>query len=86
MLYKKYHRDFVKQFKRGSRFKFTFSNSTEAIIEVIKEQPIIEFTLMGEKPYISTEYTRITVGTDKNFGLPLVYWNGQLVERYRNVV
>ena len=37
MLYKKYHRNFVKQFKIGARFKFTFSNGTEAINEVIKK-------------------------------------------------
>ena len=85
MLYKKYHRNFVKQFKIGARFKFMFNNGTKAIIEVIKEQPIIEFTLIGGNPYITTEY--ITVGTTEDlFMLPLVYWSGRLVERYRNVV
>ena len=84
MLYKKYHRDFVKQFKIGAKFKFMLSNGTEPIIEVIKEQPIIELTLMGRKPYITTEY--IEHGTAEKFGLALIYWNGRLVERYRNVV
>lgn len=80
MLYKKYHRNFIKQFKIGAKFKFMLSNGTEPIIEVIKEQPTIELTLMGRKPYITTEY--IEHGTAEKFGLPLIYWNGRLVERY----
>lgn len=80
MLYKKYHRNFVRQFRRGARFKFMLSNGTEPIIEVIKEQPIIEFTLMGRKPYIAAEY--IEYRTAENFSLPLIYWSGRLVERY----
>ena len=84
MLYKKYHRDFVKQFRKGARFKIMLCNGTECIVEVIKEQPIIEFTLMGRKPYITTEY--IECGTAKNFGFALIYWDGRLVERYSYVV
>ena len=91
MLYKKYHRNFIKQFKIGARFKFMLSNGTEPIVEVIKEQPIIEFTLMGRKPYITTEYIEYGTteyikygkyGTAKKFGLPLIYWSGRLVKRY----
>lgn len=37
MLYKKCHRDFVRQFKVGSKFKYVFSNGTETIIEVTKK-------------------------------------------------
>lgn len=37
MLYKKYHRNFVKQFKIGAKFKYIFSNGTEVIIKVIKK-------------------------------------------------
>ena len=42
MLYKKYHRNFVSQFKIGARFKFRFSNGTEDIIEVIKKPYICD--------------------------------------------
>lgn len=78
MLYKKYHRDFVKQFKKGAKFRHTFSNGTEAIVEVIKELPIIELTFYGHLPYIATKY----VNGSKKVILPLVFWNGQLVKRY----
>ena len=35
MLYKKYHRNFVKQFKIGARFKFKFVSRTE----IVKDGP-----------------------------------------------
>lgn len=33
MLYKKYHRNFVKQFKKGAKFKYIHSNNLTEIVE-----------------------------------------------------
>lgn len=55
MLYKKYHRNFVKQFKKGTEFKLKRDSNYIRTRTVITE-PFVEL-----KPYIIVEVTEGTV-------------------------
>ena len=70
MLYKKYHRNHIKQFRIG--VKFRFRSSTGVSIKTITTGPIIDLTFFGAKPYV-------TIGIFKHTRVPLIFWNGQLV-------
>ena len=39
MLYKKYHRNLVKQFKMGAKFKFKYSPHEDAIKDIVWKEP-----------------------------------------------
>ena len=75
MLYKKYHRNFVRQFKVGFRFKL----SNHVHIQTVISGPSIDFTLIGSKPYVAIETVKVTL-------FPLVYWSGRLVEDSCHVI
>lgn len=69
MLYKKYHRNFVRQFRKGVKVKLSSFG-----IRTITTEPFIELTLVGRKPYITFEIA-------KDIRSTLVYCNGRLVIR-----
>ena len=72
MLYKKYHRNFVRQFKRGVKFKL---NSDVYIqTETAVTNPFIGLTLSGRHD--------ISIETAKHTIAPLVYWSGRLMRIY----
>ena len=75
MLYKKYHRNFVSQFKEGVSFK----SDNHVHIQTVISGPFIDFTLIGSKPYVTIETVRVTL-------FPLVYWSGRLVEDSCHVI
>ena len=60
MLYKKYHRNFVKQFKKGAEFKLKRDSNYIRTRAVITE-PFIELNFTIRKPYIIVEVTEDTV-------------------------
>ena len=41
MLYKKYHRNFVRQFKEGTKVKYRYDDGTETIIGEVIIEPFI---------------------------------------------
>ena len=72
MLYKKYHRNFVRKFKVGFRFKL---RKDSCFIQTTFTDPFIKSTSVTSKPYI-------TVGIDENnvsAVLNLVYTSGRLM-------
>lgn len=75
MLYKKYHRNFVRKFKKGTRFKW---NKDSDYIQTTITEPFIELTLIGGgKPHITIN---INVKTAENDILNLVYTSGRLAK------
>lgn len=67
MLYKKYHRNFIRQFKKGTKVKYRYDNGTETIIgKVITE------------PYYVGGTIRIIVSKSKS--RTLVMPSGQLID------
>lgn len=39
MLYKKYHRNLVKQFKKGTKFKYSYSPHEDAMLDIVWKEP-----------------------------------------------
>lgn len=72
MLYKKYHRDFVRQFKVGVKVKYRYDVHIQT--ETAITNPFVGLTLSGRHD-ISIETARHTIA-------PLVYWSGRLVRIY----
>lgn len=72
MLYKKYHRNFVKQFRKGTKIYYKTYSGDE-----IKDTVRIE-------PYFSNDYHEIHI-SDNKYGWILVYRNG-MIERSIKVV
>lgn len=70
MLYKKYHRDFVRKFKVGFRFKLKKDSN---FIQTTITDPTIELT---RKPYITVVIAENTVPAVVN----LIYTNGRLMK------
>ena len=68
MLYKKYHRNFVKQFRIGTKVNLGIQTET-AITD-----PFVGLTLSGRHD--------VSIETDKHTIAPLVYWSGRLVKIY----
>lgn len=42
MLYKKYHRNYVSRFKKGTKIKFIYPNYHYFVISEVKREPFIE--------------------------------------------
>lgn len=59
MLYKKYHRNFVKRFKKGTVFKYNYSPTTYSVID----EPIIVLRSISVKCWDNKNfsYTFITL-------------------------
>ena len=70
MLYKKYHRNFVKQFRIGTRVKFNFVGGKEY---QIRQNP---FICKGSQGNVIEVY----YGKSRNYDLCLVFANGKLVD------
>ena len=77
MLYKKYHRNFVSQFKKGTRVDLGDKSIASNHILTVTVEPIIELNLMTRRFYV-------TFGFDENEVLPLVFSSGRLM--YYNVI
>lgn len=78
MLYKKYHRNFVKQFKKGVRFRFSFYKKEEMVCKVNVE------------PYYDETFCRRNIRiTGSNtmgvYDLILVFPDGQLADIKYNI-
>ena len=69
MLYKKYHRNYIKQLKKGVKFKFSFYNHEEMVVEVVVE------------PYYDKAFWRrnICLIDSEHHNLALVSSEGQLI-------
>lgn len=74
MLYKKYHRDFVRQFKVGVKVKYRYDDHIPTETETAITNPFVGLTLSGRYDII-IETARHTIA-------PLVYWSGRLVRIY----
>lgn len=72
MLYKKYHRDFVRKFKVG--VKFELRNDVYIQTKTAITNPFVGLTLSGKHD--------ISIETAEKFIIPLVYWSGRLVRIY----
>lgn len=79
MLYKKYHRNFVRQFKKGTRYKFV--NSRGMVCEVNVE-PFIDVVNIKVYSNIIKEgvYTTVQVQTT------IINHNGQLMKYKKDVI
>lgn len=77
MLYKKYHRSYVRQFKKGVRVDLGNKSIASNHILTVTVEPIVELNLMTWKFYI-------TFGFDENEVLPLVFSSGRLM--FYNVI
>lgn len=71
MLYKKYHRNFVRQFRKGVKFKL---KEDSKYIRTAITEPTIELTFATKRPFI-------TVGIAENTVVSLVHYNGRLMEK-----
>lgn len=74
MLYKKYHRNYIKQFKRGARFKLSFykrDSDTFAVEKITEELQILK------EPYVdSVQQICINILGDREFSYAIVNSNG----------
>ena len=78
MLYKKYHRNFVKQFKKGVRFRFSFYKQKEMVCKVNVE-PYYDETFCRRN-------IRITgINTNGVYNLILVFTEGRLADMKCNI-
>lgn len=78
MLYKKYHRNYIKQFREGAKFKSSFYKrdpDTFAVEKITKELQVLK------KPYIDS-VQQICINTnilgDREFSFAIVYSNGKI--------
>ena len=77
MLYKKYHRNFVRQFRKGVKFKL---KQNSKYIRTGTTDPFIDFTFTTRKPYV-------VVGIDEeNTVVILVHHLGRLMKKNCYVV
>lgn len=67
MLYKKYHRDFVRQFRKGVKFKL---KKDSKYIRTAITEPFVELNFTTRRPYIIVEVTEDTV-------VSLVHYSGR---------
>lgn len=75
MLYKKYHRSYVSQFKKGFRFMSNYINNKKEICEVVGEPFINEFFInINIISKVIRAYTYIPVQTT------IINRDGQLVK------
>lgn len=51
MLYKKYHRDFVKQFKKGTKVRYWYDDGTRTIIDKVIVEPFIYQSSITRRKY-----------------------------------
>lgn len=73
MLYKKYHRNFVSQFKKGIEFRYRGTRDTDTV----KEEPYA---------LILTNFCRIRVESNKHaWILSLIFENG-IINKYLHVI
>lgn len=80
MLYKKYHKDYIRQFKVGGKFKLNYykrDSDTFAVEMITKELQILK------KPYIDSDQQICIIvnilGDNKEFSHAIVYSNGIVV-------
>ena len=76
MLYKKFHRNYVSQFKKGFKFNLKNGNFTRTVTI----EPIIELNLITRRLYVIIEINE----NNENKVLPLVFSSGRLM--YYNVI
>lgn len=71
MLYKRYHRNFVRQFKKGTRLKLNYIKTTTV------SPPFVRLTLLTRKPFIVVNYIAdyITNAIDRRI---LVFSDGRV--------
>lgn len=72
MLYKKYHRNFIRKFKKGTRFKFFINDDTKGIMYVVNGEPFIN---LFKEIFISVIKIDIS---DLPIYTSLIYSNGSL--------
>ena len=70
MLYKKYHRNFVRQFKEGTKFR---RNIRKPLVDVVKKEP-----------YVSIYYEVRIAGSKDDW--ILVTLSGQLADSCLNII
>ena len=51
MLYKKYHRSYVRQFKKGTKVKYRYDNGTKTIIGKVIIEPFIYRSSITRRKY-----------------------------------
>lgn len=77
MLYKKYHRNYIKQFREGAKFKSSFYKrdpDTFAVEKITKELQVLK------KPYIdSVQQICINILGDREFSYAIVNSNGLII-------
>lgn len=72
MLYKKYHRDFVRKFRKG--VKLEWYSDVYTYTETAITNPFVGLTLSGRHD--------VSIKTAENSKVPLVYWSGRLARIY----
>ena len=71
MLYKKYHRNFVKQFRIGTRFQFKYAEDERQV----KQNPIISKSPTSKSQFIITYWGEFYI-----YDLCLVFADGTLAD------
>lgn len=72
MLYKKYHRKFVRKFRKGVKLEWYSDVHTQT--ETAITNPFVGLTLSGRHD--------ISIETVEKSIVPLIYWSGRLVRIY----
>ena len=65
MLYKKYHRNYIRKFKKGTKYRFKYSPNEDAIFDIVWKEP----------RYLHNIEIR---GLYDNTWLTIVFYNGKI--------